>query len=403
VLNLRIVEPYGILHIGGNYSHAYHEKKGGDHMKIQRKKKGGLTRREFIEKAASGVAALGGLTLMPHVSVIAAEKPLKVAVYGGFFKKVLDKELFAPFQKETGIAVESQAEPTGPVMLQQVRSAVKAGQAPVDVAIFSVTAVLRGLKEDLWAPYSESEIPNLKFLAKPFFRRDAKGRLVGIGALSWYINLVYNYDVIKYQPDSYKAFWDPKHANQLGLLKLVDNSFLLEITSTTFFGGKKILETEAGILKVLKKVGELKPHVKMWYESEATFEQALKTGEVPIGQLYHDVTTVMASKGAHVRSVFPKEGGVLDHGEWMLLRTSKKAKEAHVFANYCCDPKVQDRVSQALGTSPTVSPQYLSLTKKDYEAIAGPGPDAAITPYYELYTGEKETWVKEKWREMIIE
>ncbi len=140
----------------------------------------------------------------------------------------------------------------------------------------------------------------------------------------------------------------------------------------------------------------------MWYESEATFEQALQTGEVPMGQLYHDVTTVMASKGAHVRSVFPKEGGVLDHGEWMLLKTSDKAKEAHAFVNYCCDPKVQDRVSLALGTSPTVSPQYLSLSKKDYETIAGPGPDAAITPYYELYIGERESWVKEKWNEMVI-
>ncbi|NIM99375.1 MAG: extracellular solute-binding protein [candidate division Zixibacteria bacterium] len=371
-------------------------------MKSQKPKKEGLTRREFIEKTALGAAAMGGLTLMPRISAIAAPEPLKVAVYGGFFKKVLDKELFEPFQKETGVAVESQAEPTGPVMLQQVRSAVKAGKAPVDVAIFSVTAVLRGSKEDLWASYSESEIPNLKYLAKPFIRQDAKGRLVGIGALSWYINLVYNYDVIKYQPDSYKAFWDPRHKNQLGLLKLVDNSFLLEITSTTFFGGKKILDTKDGILKVIKKLSEVKPNVKMWYESEATFEQALKTGEVPMGQLYHDVTTVMASKGAHVKSVFPQEGGVLDHGEWMLLSTSKKAKEAHVFVNYCCDPKVQDRVSMALGTSPTASPQYLTLSKEDYEKIAGPGPDAAITPYYELYTGEMETWLKEKWNEMVI-
>jgi putative spermidine/putrescine transport system substrate-binding protein len=140
----------------------------------------------------------------------------------------------------------------------------------------------------------------------------------------------------------------------------------------------------------------------MWYESEATFEQALKSGEVPMGQLYHDVTTVMASKGAPVKSVFPKEGGVLDHGEWMLLKTSKKAKEAHTFVNYCCDPKVQDRVSMALGTSPTVNPRYLSLSEEDYRNIAGPGPDAAITPKYELYTGEMETWVKEKWNEMVI-
>lgn len=355
-----------------------------------------------FRKSASAVVLISALVLVLAMPAQAAA-PLKVAVYGGFFKKVLDKELFAPFQKATGIAVESQAEPTGPVMLQQVRSAVKAGKAPVDVAIFSVTAVLRGAKEGLWAHYSPAQIPNLKYLAKPFIRRDAQGNLIGIGALSWYINLVYNTQVIKTPVDSYKAFWDPRRKNQLGLLKLVDNSFLLEITSRTWFDYKKTLASKQGILRVLQKASELKPNVKMWYESEATFEQALKSGEVPMGQLYHDVTTVMASKGAPVKSVFPKEGGVLDHGEWMLLATSKKAKEAHAFVNYCSDPKVQDRVSMALGTSPTVSPQYLSLSKKDYAAIAGPGPDAAITPDYELYTGALETWVKEKWNEMIIE
>lgn len=370
-------------------------------MKDKKTEQQGLTRREFIGKTALGVAAIGGLSLIPALPVRAAQ-PLKVAVYGGFFKKVLDKELFRPFRKETGIAVESQGEPTGPVMLQQVRSAVKAGQAPIDLAIFSVTAVLRGMKDDLWAPYSRAEIPNLKYLAKPFFRTDSKGRLVGIGALSWYINLVYNTDVIKGHPDSYKAFWDPKRKNQLGLLRLVDNSFLLEITATTYFGGKEILKTKSGIVKVLKKLSEVKPNVKMWYESEATFEQALRTGEVPMGQLYNDVTRVMASKGAPVVSVFPKEGGVLDHGEWMLLKTSKKVKEAYAFVNYCCEPKVQDRISVALGTSPTVSPQYLSLSKEEYRAIAGPGPDAAITPDYALYTGDMATWVKEKWNEMLL-
>jgi putative spermidine/putrescine transport system substrate-binding protein len=371
-------------------------------MSKGQKKHKSLTRREFVGRAAACAAAAGALTLIPAPRTRAKGPPLKVAVYGGFFKKVLDKELFAPFQRETGVEVESQPEPTGPVMLQQVRAAVRAGKAPVDVAIFSVTSVLRGLKEGLWAVYDESKIPNLKYVAKPFLRRNSKGGLVGIGALSWYINLVYNYDFIKTNPDSWSSFWDPQYKDQLGLLKFVDNSFLLEITATTFFGGKKILTTKEGILKVMKKLRELKPNVKMWYESEAKFEQALQSGEVPMGQLYHDVTTVMASKGAHVRSIFPREGGVLDHGEWMLLSTSKKVEEAHIFVNYCCSPKVQDRVSLALGTSPTVSPQYLSLSEKDYKAIGGPGPDAAITPYYELYTGELETWVKEKWNELIL-
>ena len=91
-------------------------------------------------------------------------------------------------------------------------------------------------------------------------------------------------------PTSWAALWDPANEDKLGLLALVSNSFLLEVTAKTFFGGTNALDTEEGMLKVFDKLAEVKPNVRLWYRDEAQFEQALKSGEIPMGQYYHDVT-----------------------------------------------------------------------------------------------------------------
>ena len=66
---------------------------------------------------------------------IMQDTSLKVGVYGGYFKKSFDENIFPEFTKATGIAVESVAEPTGEAWLVQLEQAAKAGQAPADVSM----------------------------------------------------------------------------------------------------------------------------------------------------------------------------------------------------------------------------------------------------------------------------
>ena len=86
-----------------------------------------ITRKYIVLLACVAVLALVALP------VGAAEKSLKVGVYGGYFKKSFDEHIFPEFTKATGIAVESIAEPTGEAWLVQLEQAANAGQAPADV------------------------------------------------------------------------------------------------------------------------------------------------------------------------------------------------------------------------------------------------------------------------------
>src|SRR5918994_903026 len=324
-----------------------------------------LSRRSVLGAGAAGAAMLA----MPSI-LRAQEKSLKVGVYGGYFKKSFDENIFPEFTKATGIAVESIAEPTGEAWLVQLEQAAKAGQAPADVSMMSQTSTLKGLGTELWTPIDPARIKSFDSLLPHFSSKYPDGRVAGVGAVAWYITLVTNNDVYMEPPTSWADMWDPANKDRLGLLALASNSFLLEVTSTTFMGGTKALDTEEGILKAMEKLAELKPNVRLWYRDEAQFEQALKSGEIPMGQYYHDVTGLAAADGQPVRSTFPKEGGIQDSGNWVLSRASEKVDEAHVFVDYMSQPAIQGLMSRKVGTAPTLKKEVLDLTAEEFAAVS---------------------------------
>mgnify|MGYP000374021627 CR=1 FL=1 len=158
---------------------------------------------------------------------------------------------------------------------------------------------------------------------------------------------------------------------------------------------------EEGIEEVLQKLAELKDNVKLWWRDEATAQQDYNSGEVAIGQFYHDITAFAASVGEPLRSVFPDEGAVGDSGSWGITKTTESPEACIAFIDWFSQPSIQERLATTLGTSPTVSSEHLGLTEADYEAVAGPGPDAAITPVYSAYQ-EREDWINQRWSEVIF-
>lgn len=345
-----------------------------------------------------GLMLVGAALLLALTSVASAQtRSVKIGVYGGYFKDSFDAHVFPLFTQETGIAVESVAEPTGEAWLVQLETAARAGQAPADVSMMAQGPLARGMASDLWAPLDEAALPNLQYMRTQLLNRAADGELVGVGAVSWYITLVTNTDVFPEAPTSWAELWGD-HKDQEGLLALPINSFLLEIAATTFFGGTDVLSTDDGILRVMDKLAELAPNVQLWYRDEGQFQQALQSGEIPMGEYYHDVTGLAASDGFPVRSTFPREGGVLDSGSWAVSRASKKLPEALEFINWFMQPRVQDLVARQLGTAPTVQREFLSLTDEEFAAVSSD--IEPIIPRYDIYL-EKGDWINQMWSEKV--
>jgi putative spermidine/putrescine transport system substrate-binding protein len=326
---------------------------------------------------------------------------IKVSTYGGFFEENF-ATFYPAFTKETGVEVESISEPTSEVWVVQLQQATDAGAPPpADVSMLSGVGIQRAINGEILATYDQAAIPQAANLADGYVRLDPAGMVAGVGGVSWYITLVSNTERVAESPDTWTAFWDPQWQNELALLKNAANSYLIEICAVCYFGGYDILETQDGVTQVLTKLQEVKPNVKLWFRDEAQAQQAFNTGEVSLGQFYHDITTYAASQGEPLRSVFPTEGAILDSGFWAISKTTENVTACQAFIDYMCRPEIQAELARTLGTTPTAKQELMDLNDQEYEAVGGPGPEVALRPKYEMYD-EWEDWIDQQWTEMIL-
>jgi putative spermidine/putrescine transport system substrate-binding protein len=327
---------------------------------------------------------------------------IKVATYGGFFEENF-KTVYPDFTAETGIEVESVSEPGGDAWIVQLEQAVRSGGVPADVSLLGNTSVLRAVKGNVLAGMAESDLENIGLVADGFLRRTDGGDIIGVGAASWYITLVSNTDRVPESPTSWAALWDERWRNELALNNQASSSFLLDITAKTWFADEAdtILTSMEGAEEVLAKLAEVKPNVKLWWRDEATAQQDYNSGEVSLGQFYHDITQYAASTGEPLRSVFPDEGAILDSGMWGITRTTSSPEACVAFIDWMCTPAVQKRLTTTLGTSPTLALEHLDLTAEEYANVSGPGPDAAIKPAYDLYQSSEDE-LNQVWSEQIF-
>lgn len=354
-----------------------------------------FTRRKFISAAAVlGAAAVAP----PFIKNARAADSLKVGTYGGYFEESFSKYIYPDFTRETGIEIESISEPTGQTWLIQLLNAARAGVAPADVSMMAGVPRLRGAAQKLWTPIDEKKLTNLKYLSDDFVARYEDGSIYGVAAVSWYITLCQNTKVLPELPTSWADMWDAKYEDKLGLLALPDNSYLLEVTAKTFFDGPKTLQSMDGVRKVIDKLSELGSNVRLWYKDEGSFQQALQDGEIPMGQYYHDVTGLAAADGFPVVSTFPKEGGIVDSGYWLISKASKAQEQATIFINYMCQPEIQAKLSRKVGTAPVVARKYTDLTDAEFSAVSSDIPP--IVPQYDIYMKWGEE-INELWTEMI--
>lgn len=352
-------------------------------------------RRRFLAQSA---ALVGAASLGSGIGRAQAAETLTVATYGGYFEDSFKNIIYPAFTEETGIEIVSVPEPTSDAWLIQLETAARANSAPADVSMIAQNAMLKGQSTELWAPLDLEKLPNHTSLTPDFIHTYSDGRVDGIGAVAWYLTLVSNTDVYPEAPTSWAELWNPDNEDSLGLMALSSNSFLLEITNATFFKDPELLHSEAGIEKVLAKLAELKPNVALWYRDEGQFQQALQSGEIPMGQYYHDVAGLAAADGHPVRSTFPIEGGVRDSGCWAISRASSKQEAAHTFINYMCRPDIQATLARKVGTSPTVKRELLDLSDEEFASVSSV--DTPITPVYSMHN-ERADWLNQVWTEMV--
>lgn len=324
---------------------------------------------------------------------------LTISAWGGFFEETLAAEIYPGFTAETGIEVKSIAQPEDAAWMTQLMAAARAKQAPADLSLVVDEVLLRGNQVGLWAELDPAKMPGTQSLKDGYVPLNDSGKAYAVGALAFYTTFVTNTDYVPTAPASWAELWEPKWDGKLGIVT-APNSGLLEVTATTFFGGVEVLQTREGIEKVIAKIAELKPQVKLWYRDEGQFQQSLEGGELNAGLYYHDVTMLSIWDGLPVASTFPKEGGIVSDAYWVVPRDSKNVEAAEKFLDYMSRPAVQALMARKMGVTPIVPRSSMDLSDEEFSAVGSDITPIRVQTEIHLREGD---WLETKYQEMIAQ
>jgi putative spermidine/putrescine transport system substrate-binding protein len=275
--------------------------------------------------AAILLAACGGGSEKPAAG--AEDKgPLVIASWGAYFTAATKKNLVEPFTKETGIQVQIVDAPGKYVA--NLQSQQKAGKMQWD------------LLDSTSGP--DAYLLNDQKLVEPL-PADLKSRLEGVlskGSVTdfgfTFSNLGYviacRSDKVKDCPADAKTFFDKSVA---GRRQSVATSPLVNLSLAELASGvapKDLKNHEINLDRAFAKLKEIKPEMKVWWQSGDQMEQAYRNGEVDMGIAYSGRAFSLNDKGTPMKVVW--NDGLYNPGFWNVVKGSQHTKASFKFLEW---------------------------------------------------------------------
>ena len=308
----------------------------------------------FAKTKIAALTTTLSLTLLAGPAV--AQEPLRISIWGGSWKDFAAENIGKRFTAETGVPVEYITGGT----IDRLNKAKLSKANPETDLIFTTSHVgWLYASDDLYEKLDMAKLPNAKTLfpeaiISPFH----------VGTWSYVYTIAYRPDLVPadIKFTSWNDLWNPKLKGAIGLPDF-DPSHII-YASALLSGGKTAKDWTMGQKKLL----ELKPNIKAFYNSDATSQEKIGSGETPVQVLLSGNAYHMMSQGIKINLVVPKEGAIIGVDTVGINKGTKKADLAYKFINIALDPATQTLVANKQKMGP-VSPQ----AKVDPEIAKLPG------------------------------
>ncbi len=284
-----------------------------------------------------------------------AEDKLVVSIWGGNWRDGANDVIATEFTKRTGMRVEFV---TGGTMDRLMKAKLSKGNPESDVTITTSHVGQLYVNDGLFEKLDLSKIPNLAD-AVPIALRSP----YHIGLYAYVYAPAFRTDLMPkgYEIASWQDLWKPELAGKLGLPDF-------DPTHIMFVAAKLSGADPADWKKGIPLLEKLKPNIKTFYQSDATSQDLMKTGETPAQVLlsinaYHQI-----AQGIPIKIVIPKEGGVVGIDSIGINKGSKVVDAAHQFINVALDPVVQEKLCETYKCSPVNTKAKLD---KDLAGLPG--------------------------------
>lgn len=209
-------------------------------------------------------------------------------------------DINALFEELTGIRVNYTQFDTN----ESLYAKLKSGGTTYDVIFPSDYMVSRMIDEDMLEPLDFENIPNFQYISEKFKNPSYDPENLYSVPYTWgTVGLIYNYDMLGFDPDSWDIMWDENYAKQILQFSNSRDAFaiaLLRLGYSINTEDKLELDQAAQMLK------EEKPMVQA-YVMDQIFDK-MQGNEAAIAPYYAGDAINMMAVNDSLRFVIPKEG-----------------------------------------------------------------------------------------------
>lgn len=277
------------------------------------------------------ISAVAGVLLATTVAGQASAETLLVSSWGGSWKEMIEATIAKKFKEKTGADVEFV---TGGTIDRLNKAKLAAGDPETDVTLTTSHVGWLYQESGLFEPLDYAKIPNSKGIFA-----EAKLSPGHTGLWSYVYTIGYNPDKtpasLKF--DSWADLWKPEAKGLIGVPDF-DPSHIIAISA--LLSGADASTWEKGQKKLL----ELKPSFKAFYQNDAASQQMMSSGETPIQILLSGNAFYQMSQGVNVKLVIPKEGAIIGIDAIGIMKGTKKKDLAYKFIDAAYDPEVQAEI-----------------------------------------------------------
>lgn len=327
--------------------------KGEIELLVRKLRSGGISRREFVSRAAAFGLSVGTIgmvltacggsrdevktTRAPATDLGPIEKELNIYNWSDY----IAEDTLPNFEKEFGVAVTYDNYESNEEMLAKLET----GAAAYDIVVPSGYSVQALLAANLLEPVSRQYLTNWSNIAPIFLDPPFDPGNDHTVPWQWGTSgIAYRTDKVSPPPDSWSVFHDEKYRRRM--TQMDDEREV--IGSWLRYRGHSLNSTDPGELDAAKADAlAARKNVKEYLS--APVKQKLISGEVWIAQLWNGDTAQAKLEQSKLSYVLPKEGCTIWTDSLAIPRTAPHKRAAHEFMNYILRPEVGAAISNFTG------------------------------------------------------
>ena len=227
-------------------------------------------------------------------------------------------------------------------------SKIVSGAASYDIVIPSEYMVSKLIQEEMLAELDYSNIPNYKYIGEAYKNLSSDPENKYSVPYFWgTVVVIYNSQFVAPEDvsdESLDLLWNEKYAGKILMFDNPRDSFGIALTK---LGYSMNSDTDSQWQEAAKLLSEQKPIVQA-YVMDAIFDK-MESGEAWIAPYYAGDALVIQETNPDIQFYMPKEGTNMFVDSMCILNTTEHQKEAELFINFMCDPKIAAMNAETVG------------------------------------------------------